>query len=293
VKKSDKRHLKKIGGRYELCFDAGFNAVMDRLDFHYMKEDEDYMVKLRNLYPLINQYTNTVKFVSVALYMDGQLAAGDLGILAKKTYLSLTGFHDAPSAGSAQLILLAGELVKKGIELWDFGPTTYRWDAYKLQLGAQKMTTENYQKLIYSIDPASENIFTNWYRNKKGKNILGRMSVIYFDIGVPRNKIIPDSVTSIRNYAFSDCRSHIGVITIGNSVKRIEDDAFSRCTLAKKDDYDSVRRIVLSCMGKEWNEYRYWKKSDILLFKKDLTFEMAKEAKKKPVWHLKRKIKDT
>jgi Leu/Phe-tRNA-protein transferase len=187
VKKSDKRHLKKIGGRYELCFDAGFNAVMDRLDFHYMKEDEDYMVKLRNLYPLINQYANTVKFVSVALYMDGQLAAGDLGILAKKTYLSLTGFHDAPSAGSAQLILLAGELVKKGIELWDFGTTTYRWDAYKLQLGAQKMTTENYQKLIYSIDPASETIFTKKYRNQKAENILGRMSVINFDIGIQQN----------------------------------------------------------------------------------------------------------
>jgi tetratricopeptide (TPR) repeat protein len=311
VKKSDKRHLNKIGSRYELCFDAGFNAVMDRLDFHYGED----MVRLRNLYPLINQYANTVKFVSVALYMDGQLAAGELGILAKKTYLSLTGFHDASSAGSAQLILLAGELVKRGIELWDFGPSTCRWDAYKLQLGAKRMMTENYQKLIYSVDPVSETIFTKKEWNQKAKNILGRMLVTGFDpCAQLYDKIIQDSVASIRNYAFSDCRSHIGVIPIRNSVKRVEDDAFSRCMLAKKVDYNRVRMIVLSCMGKELKrnksdillseaikaymgkelkDHRYCFKSDIILFKKDLTFEMAKEAKKKPVWHLKRKIKDT
>jgi tetratricopeptide (TPR) repeat protein len=160
VSKSNKSHLNKMKNRYELRFDASFNEVMDRLDYYYKKEAESYLTELRNFYPLINQYSNSIKFVSSALYLDRQLAAGDLGILAGRAYVSLTGFHEVAFAGTAQLILLANEFVKMGVLLWDFGPSTIRWDPYKLALGAKKMTTEEYQKLFYLANPGSENIFT-------------------------------------------------------------------------------------------------------------------------------------
>ena len=159
VGKTNKRHLDKMGNRYELFFDTDFNAIMDRLDFHYNEEDDKaYMLMLRNIFPILNQYAHYIRAVSVALYLDGCLVAGELGILAGKVYISLTGFHDADSSGSAQIILLARDLVKKGIVLWDLGPSTGRHDPYKLRLGAEKFTNKEYFDLFHSVNPGSENI---------------------------------------------------------------------------------------------------------------------------------------
>jgi len=160
VGKTNKRHLDKTGDRYELRFNADFTAVMDRLDSHYREESEESMANFRNFYPLINKYASSIKFISVSLYLDGQLVAGELGILTNKAYLSLTGFHDKPYAGSAQLILLARELGKKGIVFLDFGPSTSLWDPYKLRLGAKIMTTEEYQKLLRSVHLRSKSKLT-------------------------------------------------------------------------------------------------------------------------------------
>jgi tetratricopeptide (TPR) repeat protein len=160
VGKTLKRHLNKFGDQYELRFDSDFIAVMNRLDHHYEKKNKDYMTLLRNFYPLINQYAKEIRFVSVALFLNGQLVAGDLGILAKKTYLSLTGFHDAPSAGSIQLILIARELGRKGVVIWDLGATDDRWNTYKQRLGANILTNQQYLELFQSVNPGSEKIFT-------------------------------------------------------------------------------------------------------------------------------------
>ena len=155
-----------VGFRRRVPVNAEFSAVMERLDSHYTEEDQNgNLFELRNFYPLINQYAGSIRFVSVALYLDGQLIAGDLAILSGKLYRSLTGFHDAPSAGSAQLILLARELVKKGVVLWDFGVSSRCWDPYKLRLGAEKMTPEEYLKLFHSVNPGSEKIFTKKHKD--------------------------------------------------------------------------------------------------------------------------------
>jgi len=58
-----------------------------------------------------------------------------------------------------QLILLAQFLKERGFSYMDFGPSTDRWDAYKLRLGCEKMTTEAYLSLFASINPGSEKVF--------------------------------------------------------------------------------------------------------------------------------------
>ena len=59
-----------------------------------------------------------------------------------------------------------------------------------------------------------------------GGNILRRA---FYNCSMLTSVTIPDSVTSIGEYAFNDCTS-LTSVTIGNGVTSIEDDAFYRCT---------------------------------------------------------------
>jgi len=158
ISRTNKRHLRQYAGRYELKLNAGFDTVMNRLDFHYKEKDKNcYLDILRNFFPLINKYARRIKFISVSLFLDGRQVAGDLGILLeeKKLYQSLTGFHEtyAPSSGSVLLILLANELEKLGITLWDLGQSYYLYNPYKFRLGGKRMCLEEYQNLFFSINP--------------------------------------------------------------------------------------------------------------------------------------------
>jgi tetratricopeptide (TPR) repeat protein len=253
IGKTYRKHLGKTGNRYELSFDSDFNAVMDRLDFYYKDEGrENYMALCRNVYPLLNQFTKSIKYISVELYLDGKLAAGELGILAGKVYISLTGFHDAPYAGTVQLILLARELVKKGVVILDLGPSTYDWDLYKLRLGAKKMTTEDYLKLFHEskikngeedVSSAERHLFfpgckTDGTVLKKANDKIESIIIPYGVTSIGDRAYyrchnllevyIPPSVISIGNQAFLGC-DKLYRVHISNSVTSIGEGAFFRC----------------------------------------------------------------
>ena len=57
-------------------------------------------------------------------------------------------------------------------------PSTARWDAYKLRLGCEKMTTETYLSLFSSINPGSENIYRKTVKSGKSLFNLLHNSVI-------------------------------------------------------------------------------------------------------------------
>jgi len=142
---------------------------MNSIYKHYQEEDSIYISLTNFFLTALNRKTASPRAVSVALYKDGRLVAGDLGMQIGKIYISFTGYHDEPYAGTVQLILIARYLAENGFVLWDFGPSTARWDAYKLRLGAEKMTTEAYLSLFSSINSGSEKIYK---KNKKhGKTL--------------------------------------------------------------------------------------------------------------------------
>ena len=168
ISKTYKRHLRQQGYRYKLLFDSDFDAIMDSIFRHYEEENAELPIT-RCFFTALNRKTASHRVISAALYKDGRLVAGDLGMQIGKVYKSFTGYHDEPYSGTVQLILIARYLAENGFVLWDFGPSTARWDAYKLRLGCEKMTTEAYLSLFSSINSGSEKIYK---KNKKSGKTL-------------------------------------------------------------------------------------------------------------------------
>jgi tetratricopeptide (TPR) repeat protein len=157
VGKTIKRHLRRYEENYELRITTDINPVMDILEMHYQDENKDslYLPMLRFYLTALNQSGDSPKAVAVALYKDGRLVAGDIGVLNGRVYTSYTGYHDESSAGTVQLILLARILQEKGFVLWDFGPSTSRWDNYKFRLGADKASAKLYLRLFSVANKSS------------------------------------------------------------------------------------------------------------------------------------------
>lgn len=85
-----------------------------------------------------------VKFVSIELWRDGKLVAGELGYAAGSSYASLSGFRRLSGAGTVQLAALAGILVAAGFRSWDLGMSI----AYKMTLGAHVLSRAAYLPLL-------------------------------------------------------------------------------------------------------------------------------------------------
>eukprot|EP01056_Protomagalhaensia_sp_Gyna25_P002341 Protomagalhaensia_sp_Gyna_25__2340@NODE_2290_length_1171_cov_46_688163_g1895_i0_p1_GENE_NODE_2290_length_1171_cov_46_688163_g1895_i0NODE_2290_length_1171_cov_46_688163_g1895_i0_p1_ORF_typecomplete_len237_score30_65Leu_Phe_trans/PF03588_14/9_3e34Acetyltransf_6/PF13480_7/0_032_NODE_2290_length_1171_cov_46_688163_g1895_i04241134 len=69
---------------------------------------------------------------SVELWVDGELVAGELGVVTGTCYGSLSGFHSAKGSGSLQLLALKLFLMKHGFQVWDLG----MFIDYKTEQGA-------------------------------------------------------------------------------------------------------------------------------------------------------------
>lgn len=95
--------------------------------------------------PLFEKGRYPVQIVTVELWQEGQLQAGDLGILSGTRYLSLTGFYRKSGSGNILLESLAELLKKHGFELWDLGMEM----DYKLKMGATLVSRVDFIKTVH------------------------------------------------------------------------------------------------------------------------------------------------
>jgi Leu/Phe-tRNA-protein transferase len=77
-----------------------------------------------------------VRPVSFGLYRDGELAAGEFGVVAGRVYTSYSGYRDEDSAGTVQMILTGRYLRDAGFAFWDLGMPL----GYKDRLGARNIS---------------------------------------------------------------------------------------------------------------------------------------------------------
>ncbi|GHV85596.1 hypothetical protein AGMMS50230_12040 [Spirochaetia bacterium] len=141
-----KRSIKKFLSRYELRFDSDFKTIIGKcLDTH----GDGWLTPslVETLFILREQSGPTAgsdpRPVSFGLYRDGELKAGEFGIICGRVYTSYSGYTEEDNAGTVQMILMVHWLLENGFAFLDFGmPLDYKTD-----LGARNINPEEFVTL--------------------------------------------------------------------------------------------------------------------------------------------------
>jgi Leu/Phe-tRNA-protein transferase len=124
------RSARRRAQGFRLTFDRAFDTCLDRC---LVAHGGDWLTP-----PLVAAFRRLhgaapatlpggLRFVSVELWQDGDLAAGEIGYQAGAVYTSLSGFRGPSGAGTVQLTALAAALRQHGVRCWDLGmPMDYK-----------------------------------------------------------------------------------------------------------------------------------------------------------------------
>jgi len=145
-----KRSIKPWLSRYELRFDTDFEAIVDKcLEIH----GHDWLTPslIKTLFILRDQAGEDApagfpRPVSFGLYRQGQLKAGEFGVLCGRVYTSYSGYREEDNAGTVQMILMIRALEQAGFAFLDFGMPF----EYKTSLGARDISPEEFTALFRS-----------------------------------------------------------------------------------------------------------------------------------------------
>jgi Leu/Phe-tRNA-protein transferase len=150
-----KKSIQKVLNRYELRADAEFDRIVDLcIEKHGCDWLTPPLIECikeirRNAEVSVPQNavlkpTGKAYPASFALYRDGNLVAGEFGVVCGKVYTSYSGFYNEGNAGTAQLILAARHLQEQGFSFFDLGmPLDYKTD-----LGAKDVSPLEFVRLF-------------------------------------------------------------------------------------------------------------------------------------------------
>ena len=139
VKKSIRRYLPK----YELKVNTDFDLILDKC---IATHGADWLtLPLTEILKRLRTRNDIrAKPVSFSVYRDGELKAGEIGVVMGRVYTSYTGYRDEDNAGTVQIILMTKWLEETGFEFLDFGmPMDYKTD-----LGARDISPEEFVELF-------------------------------------------------------------------------------------------------------------------------------------------------
>jgi len=139
IKKSVRRFLPL----YELRVDTDFDLILDTcVEIH----NSDWLTPplVDVLKSLRNRQQARIRPVSFALYRDGELKAGEIGVVMGRVYTSYSGYYTESNAGTVQMILMAQWLDRTGFDFLDFGMPL----DYKTALGARDISPRHFVELF-------------------------------------------------------------------------------------------------------------------------------------------------
>jgi Leu/Phe-tRNA-protein transferase len=85
-----------------------------------------------------------VRPVCFGAYRDGELKAGEFGVVSGRVYTSYSGYHDEKSSGTVQMLLTGRYLRDSGFAFWDLGMPL----DYKEKLGAKNLNPAEFVELF-------------------------------------------------------------------------------------------------------------------------------------------------
>jgi Leu/Phe-tRNA-protein transferase len=128
---------------YEFAFDRDFDRIIERCaEVH----GEGWLTKplikaIRSVKALGKKEVTPAAF---GVYRNGELKAGEFGVIAGRVYTSYSGYHDESNAGKAQMVLTARWLREKGFAFWDLGMPL----EYKDRFGAINVSLRKFLELF-------------------------------------------------------------------------------------------------------------------------------------------------
>ena len=139
-------HIKKnicpFLSKYELRVNTDFDFILDKcVQIHGSDWLTPPLVEI--LKSMRHKQLPSAPF-SFAVYRDGELKAGEIGIVTGHVYTSYSGYYEEDNAGTVQMILMAQWLEKNGYAFLDFGMPL----DYKTSLGAQDISPRRFVELF-------------------------------------------------------------------------------------------------------------------------------------------------
>ena len=145
---------------YIITINKNFDAVLNRIKEYHKDKNwlTDKYIKTLKSCRMSNCKT---QIISVELWDDKKLIAGEIGYINGSIYTSLSGFFDRENYsnfGKIQLIAFALILKKSGFTFWNMG---HPYMDYKFQMGATEYKRNDFLKIwkIHREDiPAGGNL---------------------------------------------------------------------------------------------------------------------------------------
>jgi Leu/Phe-tRNA-protein transferase len=139
IKKSIRPYL----SRYELRYDTDFETIVQKC---LAAHGEGWLTPslIKALFTLRQQGSASPRPVSFGLYREGELKAGEFGIVCDRVYTSYSGYKEEKNSGTVQMILMVKWLEQNGFSFLDFGmPLDYKTD-----LGARDISPEEFVRIF-------------------------------------------------------------------------------------------------------------------------------------------------
>jgi len=106
--------------------------------------DDWITAPLQDFFIELNNPKNHVHTLSIELWRDGTITAGEIGYMWGDIYTSLSGFTSRNGDGMVQMLSLGAVLFKSGIPMWDLGMPV----DYKYTLGAKDISRKQFNNLV-------------------------------------------------------------------------------------------------------------------------------------------------
>jgi Leu/Phe-tRNA-protein transferase len=137
-----KKSIRPFLSRYELRVDTDFDCIVDKcVEIH----GSDWLTPpLVEILKNLHQSAMPARPVSFGVYRDGELKAGEFGVLIGRVYTSYSGYYEEDNAGTVQMILMAQWMNKTGFDFLDLGMPL----DYKTGLGARNIEPGRFVELF-------------------------------------------------------------------------------------------------------------------------------------------------
>ena len=137
-----KKSVRHFTSKYELRVNTDFDFILDKcVQIHGSDWLTPPLVKaLKSLH----RNNAGAKPVSFAVYQEGELKAGEIGVVVGRVYTSYSGYYEEDNAGTVQMILMTRWLEENGFAFLDLGMPL----DYKTGLGAKDISPDRFVEMF-------------------------------------------------------------------------------------------------------------------------------------------------